>query len=172
MTEKLTRRLLLGGALGVAGVAGVAAVRLGLPGPGASRADAPRKGDARVDTLIAMSRDDAGSPHIERAAFVAGGVVIGSLPMSRPEMIEVLEALQRNDFTAFQQRGLVLGGQKFFFLRAEEDGTTLHALRSREFLTVCAADHGVIFATSNRRMAPGRAVDAVRRFSSAAFHLG
>jgi hypothetical protein len=171
MTEKLTRRLfLVGGALGAAGAV---AAGLGPLGSNFPRATALPRVDARVDALIAMSRDAAGSPHIERAAFAAGGAVAGSLSMRRAELFEVLGALQRNDFTAFQRRGIVLDGQKYVFLRSDNDGgTTLHAMRSREFLTIREAGGGVIFAASGRRMAPGRAVDAVRRFSNAAFQLG
>jgi hypothetical protein len=177
MSTKISRRLLLTG--GALGAAGLALHRLGAHAPARAVATGTPRGapvDARVDALVALSRDPSGAPHVERVALLEAGVVSGTLSVTAAEAEALVAALAAADFTTFERNGLRLAGRTFRLIKDDRDdgAIALHAVRPGEFVTVRAISTSpalVVVATSGAGMAHGRAVDAVARFTRRPLHL-
>lgn len=114
-------------------------------------------------TLVALSRDADGRPHVAHAALVTGRHVTGSLALSSREIEDLRRASRAGDFTAMQAGGLWAGQQRYVFVDAREGGQVCHGVRPGGFVTVRLAGDRAIVATATAGMAHGRAVEAVHQ---------
>ena len=165
MSRLFTRRRLLTCTVAV-GAAAVLVPVLPRAGSGATRnALRSREIDPRVAAVRELSRDAAGTVHIDQVAFLDGGrAPVGTLPVSRDEAADLRARLASGEFAPLQQRGLRLGGTKYVFIRADREdvGVVVHAVaRSGGFATLRAVDDRVVIATSGPDMVHNRAVEAL-----------
>ena len=149
-----TRRSLLGAAAAAGALIGGTGPALGAAGSVPSF----------VDAIVDLSRDAKGQVHVERVALVGPTGASGTLPLSDDEIADLQGTLAGGDFTVWQQRGLRADGRKFVFVKHDDQGMVVHAVRPGEFLTLRVDADRIVMATSGPGMAHGRAVEAVYQF--------
>lgn len=122
--------------------------------------------DARLEALIDLSRDDRGVAHIDRAAFIdADGHGSGNLRLSADEVQRLRQQMDAAALADFVRDGVRIDGRRFVFVRSDQGGALIQAVRRGEFVTICAAGGHLIVASSRPRQAHARAVCAVATYA-------
>lgn len=106
--------------------------------------------DAYIDNLIAQSKDASGTAHCDQACIIGldgspwtTDNPAGALKLSPDERSTLAHGMKTADFSLFQSAGIVAGGVKYQFLRAQ-DKMALGKKKGHGAITVQASRTAVV----------------------------
>lgn len=108
--------------------------------------------DSYIDNLLAQCKDTSGNSHCDKAVIIGidGGAPWTSathaagLPVSAEEGAAIARCFKAKDFSSFMQNGVRINGEKYQFLRQEDDKVVLCKKKGSGAISLQASKQAIV----------------------------
>lgn len=109
--------------------------------------------DGYVDNIIQRTKTQAGDFNSDKACLIGlngakwtSDTHANAFKVTQEEAMRISQAFSKKDFTVLQAQGIVLEGNKYQFLRVEEDKLVLGKMKDVGSVTLQASKQAIIIA--------------------------
>lgn len=108
--------------------------------------------DSYIDNLMQQCKDASGNTHCDKGCIIGldGGAAwttashVSALPISSDEGSAIARCFKSKDFSSLMQNGVRVNGEKYQFLRTEDDKVVICKKKGKGALTLQASKTAIV----------------------------